>query len=99
MSTRTLPRRLLTKAQVAADLDISDRTLTRYIEQGRITTVRLGPRKVRIDADELERFRAELADQAEAKERRRHVAALVAKAPPLTADQDARITAVLKASA
>lgn len=47
-------RHLLTIAQGAEYAHVSTRTVRRYIAQGRLAAFRVGPRLVRIDADELE---------------------------------------------
>lgn len=50
--TRTLPPRLSIK-QGAEWLGVSDKTIRRYISQGRLKAVRVGPRLIRIDRDSL----------------------------------------------
>lgn len=92
--------RLLTKSEAAAQIGVSDRSLQRHIAAGDIAVVRIG-RMVRIDPAELDRFLAEgpRASAPEPDPHRDHILALVAAAPPLTEDQVARISAVLKVSA
>ena len=56
-STKALPSPLMTQQQVAAYLNISPRSLDRYVAAGRIPCLRLGgtgPRRFRLDA--VERF-------------------------------------------
>ncbi|EGD55185.1 hypothetical protein SCNU_09944 [Gordonia neofelifaecis NRRL B-59395] len=77
---------------------MSERTITRRVKRGDLQTIRTGGR-VLIEQSALDRFHDAEAEDAAAIERRRHIAALVRKAPPLTAAQAARITAVLKVSA
>jgi excisionase family DNA binding protein len=36
--------------------DVSDKTIKRWIHDGRLTAYRLGPRMLRIDLDELEQL-------------------------------------------
>lgn len=100
MSVTSSRPRLLTKSEAAAQIGVSDRTIHRYIADGEVATVRVG-RTVRIDPAELDRFLAEgpRASAPEPDPHRDHILALVAAAPPLTEDQVARISAVLKASA
>lgn len=47
---------LLTIAQVAEHLGITYRTATRWIAEGRIPAVRIGPRTRRIKRSELDKF-------------------------------------------
>ncbi|MCA9313877.1 MAG: helix-turn-helix domain-containing protein [Planctomycetes bacterium] len=47
---------LLTIPDVAARLNVSERTVRAWIAAGRLAVVRLGPRCVRIEPDEVERM-------------------------------------------
>lgn len=47
-------RQLLTLAQAADALSLDEKTLRRYIAQGLLTGYRIGPRALRLDADEIE---------------------------------------------
>ena len=96
MSTTTA--RLLTYAEAAAETGLSERTIQRHAAAGEIKTVRLGRRSARIHPEELERFISEgpHGNPAPDDPNRDHILALVAKAPPLTTDQVARISAVLR---
>jgi excisionase family DNA binding protein len=40
--------------QAAAEADVCDKTIRRWIAQGRITAYRVGPRLIRIDLDQLD---------------------------------------------
>ena len=55
-------RPLIALAEVAARLDISTRTLRRYIVAGRLTAYRIGPRLIKIDAAELDELPVALAN-------------------------------------
>ncbi len=56
MSTSSLPRRLVSITVGAETLGVHQRTLRRYIANGHLTGYRIGPRTLRVDADELEAF-------------------------------------------
>lgn len=45
--------------QIAVELQVSDRTVRRWIAQGKIKVLRLGHRTVRITEEELERIKRE----------------------------------------
>ena len=47
-------RHLLTLAQAADSLAMDEKTIRRYIATGRLTGYRIGPRAVRVDADEID---------------------------------------------
>jgi excisionase family DNA binding protein len=47
---------LQTKRQVAKRLNVSERTVTRYVSEGRLPAVRLSPRAVRFDPESVERW-------------------------------------------
>ncbi len=49
-------RHLLTLADGAAEIGVSDRTLRRYVAQGRLKVIRVNARVIRIDPAELDRF-------------------------------------------
>lgn len=49
-------RRLISTADAARMVDVHPRTLRNYIAQGYLTGYRVGPRLLKVDADELERF-------------------------------------------
>ena len=48
------PRELLTPQQAAQRLNVSVRTIRRYIASGDLTGYRLGPRMYRVDVAELD---------------------------------------------
>jgi excisionase family DNA binding protein len=50
-----MPRKTITLAEAAATYAVSARTLRRWIDAGRITAYRVGPRMIRLDPDELDR--------------------------------------------
>ncbi|MGV0646720.1 excisionase family DNA-binding protein [Mycolicibacterium sp. XJ2546] len=50
-----LPKRLITIAAAAEYADVHVRTIRRWLASGHLTGYRLGPRLLRIDADELHR--------------------------------------------
>lgn len=49
-------RHLLTLSDAAAEVGVSERTLRRYISQGRLDVIRINARVLRIDPAELDRF-------------------------------------------
>lgn len=49
-------RHLLTMADGAAEIGVSERTLRRYIAAGRLQVIRINRRTLRIDPAELDRF-------------------------------------------
>jgi excisionase family DNA binding protein len=51
-----MPRELLMLAQGASEIGCSVDTLRRYISQGRISAIRVGPKGVRIERAELDAF-------------------------------------------
>lgn len=48
------PRRYLTLSDAAEWLSLDEKTLRRWISQGRLTAYRVGPKLIRLDADEIE---------------------------------------------
>jgi excisionase family DNA binding protein len=42
-------------AQVAEQYELSTRTVRRYIAEGRLTAYRIGPRVIRLDAEQVHR--------------------------------------------
>ena len=48
---------MLTIAQVAEELKVSRRTIKRWVQAGRIKVIRLSPHIVRIEEQEIERFK------------------------------------------
>lgn len=49
-----MSRRLMTLAQTSEKLSLDQKTIRRYIATGRLTGYRIGPRAIRVDADEVE---------------------------------------------
>jgi excisionase family DNA binding protein len=67
MTKAANPRRqsrpqLISMTEAAGRLDISTRTLRRYIAAGRLTAYRIGPRLIKIDAAELDQLPVALAN-------------------------------------
>lgn len=58
MSTATLPRgrALLSQAQAAEYLGVTDRTIRNYVSRGELPAYRVGGRVVRIDPADLEKL-------------------------------------------
>jgi len=52
--TSTSPRRYLTLSDAAEWLSLDEKTLRRWISQGRLTAYRVGPKLLRLDAAEVE---------------------------------------------
>ena len=50
----TLRRALVSQAQAAEYLGVTDRTIHNYIARGELTGYRMGPRLVRVDLNELD---------------------------------------------
>jgi len=48
------PRRYLTLSDAAEWLSLDEKTLRRWVSQGRLTAYRVGPKLIRLDADEIE---------------------------------------------
>lgn len=49
-------RQLLTLADGATEIGVSERTLRRYVAEGRLQVIRINRRTIRIDPAELDRF-------------------------------------------
>lgn len=47
-------RQFVTVRQVCEDHQISERTVYRYIQQGKLKPYRVGPKMIRFDVDEVE---------------------------------------------
>jgi excisionase family DNA binding protein len=47
--------RKITVAEVVREYRLGERTVRRYIASGRLTAYRVGPRLIRLDADQVER--------------------------------------------
>jgi excisionase family DNA binding protein len=50
-----MPHKRIPKREVCETYGISLRTLDRYIAEGRLKAYRIGPKMIRLDADEVER--------------------------------------------
>lgn len=62
MPAKTQRQSRLVSIPVAAErLDVSTKTLRRYIADGRLTAYRLGPKLLRVDLDELDAMLRPLA--------------------------------------
>ena len=61
MAAKKNPSQYKTLAEAAAERGISDRTIRRFIADGRLKAVRYSERCIRIHVDELARFDAEAA--------------------------------------
>lgn len=48
------PRKLVSIGQAANELQVSERSVRRYIAAGLLTAVRVGPRIIRIERDSLD---------------------------------------------
>ena len=46
----------ITVAQTAEHIGVTERTVRRYIAEGRITGVRIGPKMIRVEAASLDRL-------------------------------------------
>ena len=55
------PRRLISYPEGAKRLDVSDATFRRYVKAGRIRAIRVGPHRVAVEEDEIDR----VIDEAE----------------------------------
>jgi excisionase family DNA binding protein len=54
-------QQLISLAEAADRIDVSTRTLRRYIAAGRLTGYRVGPRLIKIDPNELDQLPTTLA--------------------------------------
>jgi excisionase family DNA binding protein len=50
-----MPKRYVTESEVPENCQVSVRTVRRLISAGTLTAYRIGPRLIRLDADEVER--------------------------------------------
>lgn len=48
-------KKLITVADVVQQFGLSERTVRRYLAEGRLSAVRVGPRLIRLDAEQVER--------------------------------------------
>lgn len=46
-------RKLVSTGAAAAELGVSDKTIRRYIEAGRLPAYKVGPRNIRVDLDDV----------------------------------------------
>ncbi|BBX87846.1 helix-turn-helix transcriptional regulator [Mycolicibacterium aubagnense] len=53
---KRLARRLISIEQAAEELQVSTRTVRRYVANGTVQGVRIGPRLIRVDLDSLDRL-------------------------------------------
>jgi excisionase family DNA binding protein len=67
---------------------VSEKTLRRYIAEGKITGYRLGPRLIRVDVDEVEALLKPIPAEVIRREAEAD--------PPLTAEQRSRLAALLR---
>ena len=51
-----VPRKFISPTQAAEIYGVSRRSIARYITQGLLPAYRIGPRNIRLDADEVERI-------------------------------------------
>jgi excisionase family DNA binding protein len=77
--------RWATLAAAAAYLTVNERTIRRWLSDGTIPGKRIGPKLIRVDLNDLDRLGRSLLC----------VERVVESAPPLTADQRARISGLL----
>lgn len=56
MVQRALNRRLVSISRAAEEVDLSDKTVRRYIASGRLRGYRVGPRLIKVDLEELDRL-------------------------------------------
>lgn len=54
LSSAPVQRRYVSIADAAKYAAVSDRTLRRYIAQGRLTGYRVGPRQIRVNLNDLD---------------------------------------------
>lgn len=97
------PKNLAAVKDGAKHINVHPKTLRRYIAEGLITGYRVGPRNLRVDLDELDKFarpvrRAENAEP-QPTELERRIAKAVAEAPPLTPEQRDRLALLFRSAA
>jgi excisionase family DNA binding protein len=98
--------RLSSISEAAEYYDVNPKTIRRWIKSGHITGIRIGPKLLRVDLDELDALpRDRRADDKDLPDAKRdlaaetlaeHVARVIAQAPPLTDEQRTRIAALLR---
>lgn len=92
---RTPQRTLLTVPDAAIYGGVSKKTIRRWIAEGRLAAIRLGPRSIRIDLAELERL-AEPVGPASPADPVERIAKLL-ESSPLSDDQVDRLASLLRA--
>lgn len=96
MSNTTRNKRTLLTVNEAADYGhVSFKTIRRWIAEGRLSAIRLGPRSIRIDLAELERL-AEPVGPADSGDTVDRIARIVEQSP-LSDDDVERLAAILRA--
>lgn len=84
----------LTVKQAAERRGVHPRTIRSWIERGHLRAERVGPRLVRINAEDLDRMGAPVLDPAARLEE--YVRRIVEEAPPLTDEQKQQIADLLR---
>jgi excisionase family DNA binding protein len=58
------PQRLASIKDAAAYADLSERSIRRYIAEGRLTGYRVGPRLIKVDLDDFDKLAVPIATAA-----------------------------------
>lgn len=59
MATKRATQRYVSPGELATELGLSDRTVRRWVAEGKLKAVRLSARVIRIDRAEVDRFLSE----------------------------------------
>jgi excisionase family DNA binding protein len=84
-------------SEASIQTNIPTRTLRRHIKEGRLPAVRVGPKVMKVDIEDVKALIQPVGAEADTLESR--VKALVAQAPPLTDEQRDRIAGLFRAGA
>jgi excisionase family DNA binding protein len=90
-----VPRELLSIRDVCDRYGLSEKTVRRKIKAGLLDAYRCGPRLLKLDAAEVETALMHPV-ASDANDIEAAITRIVAAAPPLTADQRSRISALLR---
>jgi len=84
-------------SEASKQTGISPRTIRRYIAKGELAAIRVGPKILKVDLDEVRALIRPVSVPPDALEQR--MKELIAQAPPLSDEQRERIAALLRRGA
>jgi excisionase family DNA binding protein len=64
-SSQPVPPRWASVAEAAVDARLSQRTIRRWVTQRKLPATRVGPRRIEIDLNELDKLRRPIGDAEE----------------------------------